>query len=36
MTGMQTYKASVNGTEQTVTGTKTWNVSLPIIIEIYQ
>lgn len=35
MTGMQSYKASVNGTEQTVTGTKTWNVSLPIIIEVY-
>lgn len=34
--GMQSFNAVVNGTEQTIVGTKTWNVSTPIIIEVYK
>lgn len=34
--GMQQFKASVNGSEQTVTTSKTWNVSNRVIIEVYK
>lgn len=34
--GMQQFKATVNGTEQTVTGSKTWTVSSRVIIEVYK
>ncbi|SDG28043.1 hypothetical protein SAMN04488121_1031068 [Chitinophaga filiformis] len=34
--GMQPFNAIVNGVEQAVSGVKSWNVSTPIIIEVYK